>query len=212
MGAVKDITILSIFCFAFCGTNSIFSSNKLRDPSKNELRSHVQELANQIEDFFERLESTVNNVDSKDQCTFIKDVYQNQVSGLMSQIEKTIPESPEVKREAVAHILKFAVTFLEHHFVYCSKTEEDFEDPEVKCETDAYPPNEVYDLPWFKLDLSVKPTKRWSEIAGTYKEQITALINQAMHLVDLIDPSGKIVKFVDDYFPLLLVKFPQTYR
>lgn len=202
MAPIREITLLSILCFAFTGSK----------PSNPSLDSRVYELSNQIDAFFQRFDSTINKVDSRDQCEFVKEVYQNQISDLMIQIEKTIPGSTDTKREAVAHFLSFAVTFLEHHFVYCSKKKEGVEDVQVKCETDAYPPNEVYDLPRLKLDLSVEPSQRWSEIAGTYKEQITDLINQAMHLVDLIDPTGKIVKFVDDYFPLLLVKFPQPYR
>ena len=84
--------------------------------------------------------------------------------------------------------------------------------PDYGCEKDAYPPQEKYALPWFKLDLDEDPSHRWDEIIEVYKEEINELLEQAVHLVSLIDPSGKAIAFVDKYFPILLYKFPKEYK
>ena len=84
--------------------------------------------------------------------------------------------------------------------------------PNYGCEKDAYPPQQKYALPWYKLDLNKDPLHRWDDIIEVYKDQINALLDQAVHLVEIIDPSGKIIEFVDKYFPLLLYKVPREYR
>jgi len=84
--------------------------------------------------------------------------------------------------------------------------------PNYTCETTAYPPQEQYKLPWFQVDLSADAKHRWDEIITTYKDPIKDLVDQLIHLVSLVDPSGKILKIVDDLMPALLVKFPREYR
>ena len=210
--AVHEFIILSVLCFTFGQPHTVSVNNYFQKPPNPSYNPRDFQLSNQIDEFFGRFEATIERVDSKNQCDFVKAVYQEQIIDVMKEIEKTIPKSEETRLEAVAHFLRFAVTFFEHHFLYCSSSKDGYQSKDVECVTNAYPPESVHDLPWYKMDLSVKPSHRWFDIVEVYKGELTALMDQVVHLVNLIDPSGKIVSFVDEYFPFLLMKLPTQYR
>ncbi|XP_063724822.1 acid ceramidase-like [Symsagittifera roscoffensis] len=84
--------------------------------------------------------------------------------------------------------------------------------PQYGCETEAYPPLEQFKLPWFQIDLDASPRTRWTEIITTYKDPINDLVDQLLHLLNLVDPSGTILKIIDDVLPTLVLKFPKEYR
>merc|ERR1712048_286903 len=74
------------------------------------------------------------------------------------------------------------------------------------CRKDAYPPKASAKVKKFVVNLDVPPDQRWADVVVPYKEQIINLIQVIKDLVP-----DKVIKAIDDLFPVLLLKIPHPY-
>ena len=102
----------------------------------------------------------------------------------------------------VGHLIILLNCFVLLH----GKTSEKF-----SCENHAYPPEKDTSIEWYIMDLDSTPEERWEHIVGNYKEELEPFIDEVLGMIGT-DRRDKLNELVNNVLPLLLLKFPQSYR
>jgi acid ceramidase len=107
-------------------------------------------------------------------------------------------------RAVISCVVLFAGTTL------CREPPSPFSDNCIVNDGSVYNPSKANDTKWFDIDLDKPPKERWTEIAGLYKEGIADLLYVIKNLSAPLF-HGKLIQFVDNYFPEWEKRIPMPY-